>query len=187
MIISFFNLRYVWVFSSQDSKIPLGKIYDVIINPENLIILAFWIRTPRGLKVLLVRDILFFNGRRVEISSVRDLAEARGIPALNKIFAKECPIINAKVYAGKTKKSRFIGVVKDFLLNSVAPTVLNIRVKKGCFFFAKNYLISRAKIHKVTKKGVFLTGEAFLRPIKWKKINLGRNKVIVDNCKERGK
>lgn len=163
MIIQFHKMRRSFVFCQKDGiMIPVGVIFDSIINSEKGRIEAFWVKTKEGLRVLYKEDIKEWQGKKtVIIESEEKFFIPEEASRLQEVFEKEVGIINAQVW----NRNTYIGKVYDFSFDIYSMFILQIYVSKGIFFWQKKRKIHRSKIVKINENGIFIA-ENNIRTIK---------------------
>ena len=114
---------------AQHQDYPLGTLIDIVVNPSNGVFEVFWIHTPEGKKLLLPKDIIFWNQEKITISDANDLTEPEALPRMNKIFEQECPLLKNNVWDKSTQTN--YGQVSDFMFDTLSPRLLGLEVKQG--------------------------------------------------------
>lgn len=157
MLTSFLDARKTWVVVQHaEGSLPVGKLVDFVINPETGRFEALWIRTVNGLKLLVLDDVVRWKASEIVISDENDLTDPDEFPRLQKILEKEVPILESRVFLGKTKK-KFLGRVQNFVFDTISPRILNLHITKGFWIFGSERIISRSRIEKITKEGIFVS------------------------------
>lgn len=154
MITRFKKIQNSLVFT-QDSEtpMPIGLFIDLIINSETGNFPAIWIKTPKGLKILLKEDIILWEKDQLLISSTKDLIDPEKLPTkLNSIIKKDEPILDTIVW----NRDKKIGKVSDFVFNLEDPRLLKIFIQHNWKFWTQKQIIPFQKIIKITKKGIFI-------------------------------
>jgi sporulation protein YlmC with PRC-barrel domain len=104
------------VIVRQESAL-VGRVQEVVINPENGQFLGFIIREGFGkgkLKALAEKDILGFNKQFILIPGYNTLGEIDEIVRIKNTLDQKIPIIKNKVY---TISGIYLGKVVDFALD----------------------------------------------------------------------
>ena len=114
---------------AQNDDLPLGLLIDMVINPHTGVFEAFWVKGLDEAKLLLPKDILFWDNQQITISDQNDLSSPSQLPRLNKIFEQECSVLKAPVYDIALKKN--LGQVFDFTFDTISPRLLALEVKCG--------------------------------------------------------
>jgi sporulation protein YlmC with PRC-barrel domain len=175
MLTDFFSSQKTWVLSKRSGpQVPVGKLVDFVINPDTGVFEAFWINTPRGLKLLAPKDILRWHRGKILIADEGDFSDPTGLPRIQKIMEREIPILNAKVFSLRTsiqdmaqKKlgtKTYIGRVRNFSFDTLSPRIVTLIVHSGFLWWEKRRIIPRTRILKVDQDGVLVS----------------ENKIIVD-------
>lgn len=124
-----FRHSYKTLVQPQNSELPAGWLIDIVVNPSNGLFEAFWVNTPQGKKLLLPKDIVFWDTEQITISDQNDLADPGSLPRLNKIFEQECALLKTPVWDEAHQK--IIGRVTDFTFDTISPRLLALEVKGG--------------------------------------------------------
>lgn len=162
MIILFRAFRNTLVFS-QDRETPLGLAYDCVIDPRNLAIVALWVKTYKGLRILQVSEIVTWNRMRIIVHNDDDFIDPDDALRLKDIFEEEKQIIGAKVW----ESGRVIGQVRDFSFDSKAHFVLSLSVAKVFLgiFVRKKRLIHRRQIVRIDDEGIHVASGEITVPL----------------------
>ena len=157
MIKNFRGISKTWVYSAETSPaFPLGKVLDVVVDPNIGKCSALWVQTLDGQRLLDFRDIKQWRGKEIFVSGQTDMLKPEEFPRISAILEREVPLIGADVFIKELEKERKIGTVEDFLFQIEFPLVLTIVVNTGWWFFGKKIEIPRAKIIEINDKGVFI-------------------------------
>lgn len=152
MICTFYRLRRMFIFTSQEEVVPVGMLLDSVVDPENGQIKAFWAKTPEGRKILFPPSIREWTRGHIIISSEKDFSDPSKTPRLNEVFKKEVSLIGNQVW----NRKKFLGRVYDFSFDTISGYVMQIFVKKGFWWWGKKQVFHRSKIIKITEKGIFI-------------------------------
>jgi len=158
MITSFTSAIKTWVFAKNGDELPIARTVDFVVDPNNGKIVAVWIATPGGLKILSIDDVLRWKDDEILITDNSEVMKSGEFPKIAIVLNREVPIIGAKVFAEKTKKC--VGNVRDFAFDTISPRILSIHVQKGIWPFSQSRIIPRAQIIKISKAGIFIKNEA---------------------------
>ena len=167
MLTSFIQSRKTWVFSkNSDMSFPIGRLVDFVINPENGIFEALWIKTINGLQLIATKEILQWKSGKIIIGDESDLILPEQFPRIQKTIDKEVPILGTMVFVDH----KCIGRVRDFSFDTLSLRILTIIVQSGFWFWSRKRIIPRAKIVKITQKGIFISENTSLKSVEKDKI-----------------
>jgi sporulation protein YlmC with PRC-barrel domain len=152
MLTSFLQSQKTIVFS-KSSDIPLGIFFDCIIDPDSGKFEALWIRTPTGLKIISLTDIIRWQQKRIIISDEQDITDAEYFPRIQNVLDREVPIFKTKVFIRK----KCVGQVVDFSFDTISPRILTLIVRHGLWIWGKEYIIPRSRILKISSEGIFIS------------------------------
>ena len=142
MLTDFFASQKTWVISKRSGpQVPVGKLVDFVINPDSGVFEAFWINTPRGLKLLAPKDILRWHRGKILIADEGDFSDPAGLPRIGKIMEREIPILGANVFSVRTSIQDLsqkkmgtktpIGRVRNFSFDTLSPRIVTIIDRKS--------------------------------------------------------
>lgn len=151
MILTFRDLPNVFVFLSKDTKRPVGKVIDCIINPKTGIFEAFWVKTFEGMKLLPTKDILRWKGKELLIEDLQNLVFPDKLIRYQDLLEEEIPVLKAAVWDNKVS----MGKVHNFSFDTISPRLLHVYAKKG-WIFPKHYIIHSSRIKKIDTKGIHI-------------------------------
>jgi uncharacterized protein YrrD len=158
MIKNFYGIQRIWLFSSETNPaMPLGKLMDIVIDPNTGKCEAFWVQTLDGLRLIDMKDIHRWGKNEIYVSSQKDILKPEEFPRITPILEREVPIISAKVFVREGKIPRKIGKVKDLAFQTNSLLLLGILVNTGWWIFGKKIDIPRARILEITEDGIFIT------------------------------
>ncbi len=168
MLTDFLSSQKTWVFSKRNGpQIPVGRLIDFVINPDTGVFEAFWVNTTDGLRILLPKDILRWQNRKILIESSGDFTDPKLLPRLKKIMDREVPILGARAFsvlttiqdlAQKNMGTRiFIGRVKNFSFDTLSPRIVTIIVESGFLWWKKQRIIPRTRILKIEPEGIYIS------------------------------
>lgn len=156
-----FRLSFKTMVQAKSSDLPLGLLIDMVVNPNTGVFEAFWVKTMNGAKLLLPKDILFWDAEQITVNDENDLALPTDLPRLRKIFDQECPILKAKVYDRALQQS--IGTVRDFTFDTLSPRLLAIEVQRGLLGLQRHKIpqhrIVEIEAHQITVDSTLLKTE----------------------------
>lgn len=136
MIKNFRGICKAWVFSSETSPaLPLGKVVDIVVDPNTGACAALWIRTLDGLRLFDFRDIKKWKSREIFVSSQKDILKPEEFPRISAILDREVRIVGADVFVSEGLEKSKIGQVQDFTIETNFPVILSIIVNKGWWIF----------------------------------------------------
>jgi len=130
----------------------VGRITDILINPENSKVAAFFTNTGK-MKIIIPMDVLYF-GIGLIIQDFDDIVDAQDIIKVNQILEKDIGILKNKV---ETEKGEYIGHVQDIYIDTRLYIMTKIVVHKSFFGLLKtqNLIISVRDIVEI-KKGLVI-------------------------------
>lgn len=163
MIIRFNKARKVFVFPLKKKKsVPVGLVFDGIINPEKGAIEGFWIKTKEGLKILPKESIREWQDEKTMIiDSEEQFLFPEDAHALESVFKKEVQILGAKVW----NRDVYMGTLYDFSFDIYTLFIMQIYISKGFWWWRTKQRIHRSKIVKINENGIFIA-ENNIRSIK---------------------
>lgn len=145
---------------SMQSAGPIGAIADIIIDPDSLKILAFYV--SGGLvgkaNVLDTKSIREYSKYGCVIDSIDELAEKDDIIKVSKIIDLNFSLNGLKV---ETKKGTKLGKVIDYTVTSDDFTLQQIVVKRPMIksFLDPELIIPRSEITEVTDYKIIVKDE----------------------------
>jgi sporulation protein YlmC with PRC-barrel domain len=160
---------------------PVGKVVDVIIDPDNGKFSALWIRSIRGLRILAFSDITRWKQNEIIVNTEQSFYLPEEMPRLKEIFEKEVPVINAPVFEKKNK----IGRVMDITFDTISPRIVALHIRSGFLIFGRQFIVPYSRIKKITHEGIFLLDpgikvkDPLEEPISLKKTIPATGKTIV--------
>jgi uncharacterized protein YrrD len=158
MIRNFRGILGTWVFSTETRpSLPVGKIADIVVDPNIGKCVAMWVKTLDGLRLLDFRDIVKW-GNDIHILTRRDIVKPEEFPRISAILDREVPIIGAEVFVHEEEIPRKIGVVVNFAFQQEFTLLLAIQVNTGWWIFGKKIEIPRTRILEINEEGIFITG-----------------------------
>lgn len=145
----------------------LGKIGDIIINPENGKIAGFYM-APSNRKIIAAIDVLAWNGY-IKIPDANDIVEADEVVQIGNILEKNIRVYKNKVY---TKDGEYVGVVIDMGFDNKFLNLTCLVVAKGFLgmvYWDKKIIaaqdIIEIKQHKIIIKNL-------VKPVKMRKLRV---------------
>ncbi len=154
MLTTWKRVRGSWVLGRNSD--PIGRVRDLVVNPDTGEIPALWVKTPDGMKLLTVGEILRWHSTDIFIESPADLISPEEFPRLKNVLENEVPIINAPVFE-LLETPKKIGVCNNFAFETRSPRLISIETTKGWWFWEKKRLIPRVKIEEINSRGIFVT------------------------------
>lgn len=124
-----FRHSYKTIVQPENNDLPAGWLIDIVVNPDTGVFEAFWVHAVEGKKLLLPKDIIFWDSEQITINDPQDLASPEDLPRLSKIFEQECPILKATVWDEALEKN--IGKVCDFTFDTISPRLLALEIESG--------------------------------------------------------
>ena len=159
MLRNFRGISGTWVFSAETTpSFPLGKVVDIVVDPNAGQCVALWVKTLDGLRLLDFRDIKKWKSREIFTSTQKDMLKPEEFPRISAILEREVPIIGADVLAQEGLQKKKIGVVQDFTIETNFPVILSIKVNTGWWIFGKKIDIPRKRILKIDEQGILISG-----------------------------
>ncbi|MBU1992240.1 hypothetical protein KKG51_00865 [Patescibacteria group bacterium] len=110
----------------EDSARPVGRVHDLIVDPENGNLIAFTANS-RGNKVIAPRDVLKF-GRHLLIRDHEDICDTGDILRVSEVQERAVPIMKNKVEA---EKGEYLGRVFDYVVDTKAQKLIKLYVAKS--------------------------------------------------------
>ena len=154
MLTSFLQVRKKTLLfaKDQDPNMPVGRVIDFVIRPQDGAFEALWVQTMMGLRLLDRRDVVRWTSRGIIIETEDDCVQPEDLPRLKKVLNSEVRILQAPVWNKKAK----IGVVEDFIFDTLSPYLLKLVVGSRVLFWRRERLIPRAQISRITHEGIFV-------------------------------
>jgi len=144
------------ILSSQTNQV-IGYIRSPIINPNNLVIPAFYCQklSAAGDFVLHTDDIVKIDKGKVVVNDETVIMSTEELVRLSDIIDKKFELIDKPV---KTKKGKKIGKVKDFAVDDEAFYIQKIYVTQSVFksISTGTLMFDRSQIYEVTNKKVVI-------------------------------
>ncbi len=154
---NFRGILGTWVYSNETNPVfPLGKVVDIVIDPLIAKGVALWIKTIDGLRLVDIRDIQTWR-KNIYIPSQKEILKPTEFPRILPILEREVPIIGADVFVQEIKNFRKIGKVINFAFIKTEILITDIEVNTGWWIFGKKIKITRKRILKIDKTGIFVT------------------------------
>ncbi len=141
------------IFARSASELVVGFLVDMVINPDTGIFEALWINSIEGQKLLLPKDIIYWNHEKILTDDINNLVFPKELPRLQKIFDKECTILGATVFSNQQVKP--LGKVKNFSFDTISPRILTLEISQGFLGLSKQ-IITQQNINKITPKGIWI-------------------------------
>lgn len=142
------------VFSSQTNR-KLGKIQNVIIDPEMGKIIAFDLDTVLIKNYLTLKDIIEFQTNKIIINKEEELCDEKDLPHIKQIKEKKIRVLGARVF---TESGSRVGKMSDLIFEENSGEILRYYVSRPFFLSPlKAYLIlEKSDIKKIEKRGVIV-------------------------------
>ena len=154
MLTTWQHVRGNWVLGRNSD--PLGRVRDLVVNPETGEIPALWINTSDGMSLLATSEIHRWHSSEIFVESPADLISPDEFPRLKNVLEHEVKIINAPVFELREVPIK-IGHCTNFNLETRSPHLISIEIKKGWLFWEKKRIIPRIKIEEINSHGIFVT------------------------------
>lgn len=160
MITSFRETQKTLVFSKNEN-FPIGMFIDFVINPDNGIFEAIWIKTDDGLRLLSPHDIWQWRNQKMIINDENDLTDPEHFPKIQKVIEREIPIINAKVFINQ---KLLLGRVVDFSFDTLSPRILTLIVRSGFWIWGQDRIVPQSRIIKISSQGILISNNILKTP-----------------------
>ena len=145
---------------SMQSAAPIGMITDLIVNPDNLKIIAFYISGPlvSSANILDAKSVREYSSYGCVVDSIDELVEKDDVVKISKIIDLNFDLNGLKV---ETRKGSKLGRVIDYTLTSEDFTVQQIIVKRPIVksFLDPELTIPRKEISEVTDYKIIVKNE----------------------------
>ncbi len=153
------------VVSSHGER--LGRIGDVIINPDSGKVAGFFL-APSNKKVIAAIDVLSWTDY-VKISDEQDIVETDEVIQINNILEQNIPVFRNKVY---TKDGDYVGVVIDIGFDNKFFSLTCLVVAKGFLgiVFWDKKIIAAQDILEITKNKIIIKN--LVKPVKMRKLRV---------------
>ena len=145
----------------EDGKIPVGFFLDFVIDPETGNMMALWLQTLHGKKMLDPSDIIHWRSSEILIRNAADCFNPEDSPKLQRFFKKECMILGAATYSWPDKKN--LGQVRNFGFDTISPRVLSLHIRPRWWQPWYQQIIPHPRIHSITPQGIFINDDTTLK------------------------
>lgn len=144
--------------ASKDGK--HGIVRDIIVDPENSVVVAFEIQTSlfRKNKYLAFHDIIGFDREAAVIKSEESVVDLDEIVRAEKIKKKKIPVLNAKA---KTESGKNLGRVFDLAINVETGLVAKYYLRHLLFW---ERIIPMQRIIKINQRGIVFEDDVLAIP-----------------------
>lgn len=154
------KLRGTPIISFQTNT-PVGQITDVILDPDNLHIVAFRISSPlvdRSTNILSISSVRGYSSYGIVVDSADEFVAEDDIIRVSEILALNFDPIGLKV---ESRKGHNIGRIMDFTVDSESYVVQQIIVKRPLMksFSDPTLTIHRKEIVEITDYKVIVKDE----------------------------
>lgn len=148
------------VYSVQSGG-PIGQINSVIVDPNNLQIIAFQLTGPlvnRNSNILDVTSVREYSNYGIVIDTSDELVSPSDVIKIEQILSLNFELLSLKV---ETKKGSKLGQVIDFTIDSDSFLVQQIIVKRPVIkrFVDPELVISRKEIVEITDYKIIVKDE----------------------------
>lgn len=148
------------VYSVQSGG-PIGQINSVIVDPNNLQIIAFQLTGPlvnRNSNILDVTSVREYSNYGIVIDTPDELVSPSDVIKIEQILSLNFELLSLKV---ETKKGSKLGQVIDFTIDSDSFLVQQIIVKRPVIkrFVDPELVISRKEIVEITDYKIIVKDE----------------------------
>lgn len=143
-----------FVESSQTQK-RIGKLKEVIVDPDTGKVVAFLLETNLPKPWLSVLDILEFQENKVLIQSEGRLMLLDDLPRIKQIKKLKIKVLDAKVF---TEKGQYLGKATDLIFDEHTGEILRYYIARPFILSPlKAYLIlDRDSILHIEKRGIIV-------------------------------
>lgn len=154
------RLRGTPIVSFQTNT-PVGQVTDIIVDPDNLRIIAFRISSPlvdRSTTILSISSVRGYSSYGIVIDSVDEFVADDDIIHVSKVLELNFDLIGLKV---ESRQGHNIGRVMDFTVDSKSFTVQQIVVKRPLIksFSDPTLTIHRKEIVEITDYKIIVKDE----------------------------
>jgi uncharacterized protein YrrD len=154
MLITWKQLCGAWILS-RDGE-PLGRVRDVVVDPNTGEIPALWVKSVEGIQLLSVTEIQRWSREEIWVESLSDLISAEEFPRLQQVLQNEIRIIGVSVFEQR-EKPQLIGKCKDLSFDTLSPKLLSLEVESGILFWKNVRVIHRKQILEIKESGIFIS------------------------------
>lgn len=157
MLILWSSLKNLPV-ASKDGK--HGVVRDIIVDPENSVVVAFEIQTGlfRKNKYLAFHDAIGFDKEAVIIASPDNIVDLDEIVRAEKIKKKKIPVLNAKA---RTESGKSLGKVFDLAINVETGLATKYYLRHLLFL---ERIIPMQRIIKINQHGIVFEDDVLAIP-----------------------
>lgn len=146
---------------AQDIEDTVGRISDIIIDPENGKIVAFSVvRFLQKPKIVSEVDVLDLTRNGLLINSENALVLPSELVRIKEIIDQGIKIINSKAV---TESKKSLGIIEDFLIDTEIAGVAKFYIKGG--LLSSSLVLPIEKVVKI-EKGKIIFEDNVLEPSK---------------------
>lgn len=140
---------------AQDIEDTVGRISDIIIDPENGKIVAFSVaRFLQKPKIVSEVDVLDLTKDGLLINSENALVLPSELVRIKEIIDQEIRIINSKAV---TESKKSLGIIEDFLIDTETAGVAKFYIKGG--LLSPSVVLPIEKVVKIEKGKIIFTND----------------------------
>lgn len=154
MLITWKQVCSTWVLSRDGD--PLGRVCDVVVDPDTGEIPALWVKSAEGMRLLSITEIQRWSREEIGVESLSDLILAEEFPRLRNVLQNEMKIIGVSVFEQR-ENLELIGKCYNFSFDTLAPRLLSLEVVSGSLFWKKVRIIHRRQILEIKKSGILVS------------------------------
>ncbi len=163
MLITWKQVRGIWILAHDGA--PLGRVRDMVVNPQTGDIPALWVNSANGMKLLAISEIRRWTRNEIFVESLSDFISPEEFPRLKKVLQQEVPIINAPVFE-KVESLKKIGTCNNFSFDTLSPRIVSIETSSGWCLWQQTRIIHRRQILKIKADGIFVSAPILSEKIK---------------------
>ena len=140
----------------------IGYVSELIVDPDNLKIIAFYVDGPllkkSNTNILDISSVREYSNYGLVIDSIEELVEKNDVIKIKKIIDLNFSLVNLKV---ETKKGSHLGKVSDYTITSEDFIVQQIIVKRPIMksLIDPKLTISRKEIVEITDYKIIIKDE----------------------------
>jgi sporulation protein YlmC with PRC-barrel domain len=154
MLITWKQVCGSWVIARDGMLV--GRVRDVVVDPETGEIPALWVGTADGMQLLSINEIQRWTRDEIFVESFADLVSAEEFPRLEHVLQSEVKIIHALVFEQLQQPVK-IGKCHNFAFDTLSPKLVSIEVVSGWFLWQKTRVIHRRQILEIKIDGIYVS------------------------------
>ncbi|MBM2820969.1 MAG: PRC-barrel protein [Candidatus Berkelbacteria bacterium] len=146
--------------AAEDTQSKIGKVFQVLIDPENGRVLGFevvsgGIFAPK--RVLSITDVREWDPNGIVTATIENLVDPQEIIRINEIIKKNIYFLGMKA---KTENGKGLGVVDDLLIDTETESVVKYYLKD----LINSRVLTADKVTKIDKHIIFSDDIAEIPP-----------------------